>query len=392
MPFIWRTYAWWTSCCATINPPRAREILTRYQPQAGEDDLREFAWYHLIKRCQGERRTLTGHRDEVYHVEYSRRGDLLASTGKDGMVLIWDTSAWKVIRTIPSQGTECNVAAFSPDGKTLVTSGDDGLVRIWEIASGNLLHTLSAHPGKEGSVQFLPDGRSLLTGAYDGLVKRWDARTGVEVEQFRIEGSPLMCMALSPDGSILAAGGRGGTRLWNLARRSLIKVLAGQDGRVLDAAFSHDGKRVATAGEGDHAIRLYEVPSGRSIRTFQGHGRDVRSVKFVADDSLLVSCSDDLTIRTWDVASGSQQAVVFGHTEPHLGAFSLTRRPDGRIGQCRPNHQSLELPVTRRPYQVLRPADRRIHIHTRQSDPDLPGSPSLVARSVGCGCRHSHWA
>jgi eukaryotic-like serine/threonine-protein kinase len=307
--------------------PRALEILERYRAKPGEDDLREFVWYYLLKKCHGERRTLTGHRDEVYHVEFSPKGDRLASTGKDGMVLIWDTASWTVVRTLPSQGTESNVATFSPDGRTLATSGDDGLVRLWDIGTGELQQTLSAHPGKEGSVQYVPDARSLLTGSQDGVIKRWDARTGIELEQFRIEGSPFRSMALSPDGTILAAGGRGRTMLWNLASRTPIKTLDGHQGRVLDVAFSHDGKRVATTGEVDHTIRLYEVFSGRYIRSLQGHGRDVRSVKFVANDRFLASCGDDLTIRTWDVASGYEQMVSLGHTERIWG---LSVSPDGQ--------------------------------------------------------------
>ena len=173
----------------------------------------------------------------------------------------------------------------------------------------------------------MPDGRSVITGSQDGFVKRRDASTGVELEHFRIEGPPFTSMALSHDGTILAGGGRDRTRLLDLANHTEIGVLEGHQGRVLDVAFSHDGKRLTTAGEGDHAIRLFEIPSGRFIRSFQGHGRDVRSVRFVADDSVLVSCSDDLTVRTWDVASGSQQALCLGHTERVWG---LSISPDGQ--------------------------------------------------------------
>ena len=155
--------------------PRALKLLERYLAKAGEEDLREFVWYHLLQRCGRERRTLTGHRGEVYHVEFSPGGNRMASSGKDGVVLIWDTSSWTVLRTIPPQGTELNVATFSPDGQTLATSGDDGLVKLWDVTTGGLLHTLSAHPGKEGSARFMPDGRSVLTGSQDGLIKRWDA-------------------------------------------------------------------------------------------------------------------------------------------------------------------------------------------------------------------------
>ena len=128
----------------------------------------------------------------------------------------------------------CDVLPRRPDPGY---SRDDGLARLWSVGTGELLHTLSAHPGKEGGVEFMPDGRSLLTGSQDGFVKRWDARTGMELEHFRLEGSPFLCMALSPDGSMLAGGGRDRTMLWDLASRTLIRSLDGPKGRVLDVAF-----------------------------------------------------------------------------------------------------------------------------------------------------------
>ena len=197
-------------------------------------------------------------------------------------------------------------------------------------------------------------------------------------------------MALSPDGSMLAGGGRDRTMLWDLASRTLIGSLDGPKGRVLDVAFAHDGNRVATAGEGDHAIRLYEVPSRRHIRSFQGHSRDVRSVKFVADDSLLVSCSDDLTIRTWAVVSGSQQDLGLGHTE---GIWGLSVSPDGQTTVSASADRSIKvwdgrslgshsrLPIGQ-PAAFVFTSDSRTLV-------TLEVSPWCLA--LGCGNRNSHW-
>ena len=91
----------------------AEEVLLRDCPEPGGEDLREFAWHHLKRRRQTEERTLTGHRNQVYHVEFSPRGDLLASAGKDGMVLIWNTNTWQLARSIRPSGTEVNCATFS---------------------------------------------------------------------------------------------------------------------------------------------------------------------------------------------------------------------------------------------------------------------------------------
>ena len=110
--------------------PAALEILLRYRPRANEDDLRDFVWYHLLSRCHSERRTLRGHRGEVYRVEFSPRGDLLASSGQDGMVMIWDTSEWQMVRTFEASHTEVNVATFAPDGQTIATVDDEGMLKL----------------------------------------------------------------------------------------------------------------------------------------------------------------------------------------------------------------------------------------------------------------------
>ena len=111
-------------------------MLGTSRPKPGEEDLRGFAWYHLWRRNHTERRRLRGHHEDVYHVEFSPRGDLLASAGKDGTVSIWETSRWQLVRRIVAAQTEVNVAAFSPDGTTIATVDDDGKLKLWEVATG----------------------------------------------------------------------------------------------------------------------------------------------------------------------------------------------------------------------------------------------------------------
>ncbi len=185
---------------ALYQPRNAVELLRRQTSKSGEVDVREFAWYHLWRRCHTERRTLTGLRDEVYHVEFSPRGDLLAATGKDGLVLVWGTTSWEVVRKIQASRNEVNVSAFSPDGKMLVTADDDGKVKLWEIATGNCKREIAAHTGNALNAQFTPDGKTIITaGPNEGLVKLWDLASGAMVGCFEGKG-----FLLSPDGVTLA--------------------------------------------------------------------------------------------------------------------------------------------------------------------------------------------
>ena len=67
------------------------------------------------------------------------------------------------------------------------------------------------------------------------------------------------------------------------------------------AAISHGCRWFAT-GSCDETVRLWESPSGKSIRRpFTGHAGDVKCVRISRDDRLVASGAGDETVRIWDV-------------------------------------------------------------------------------------------
>ena len=195
-----------------FQPRNAVDLLMRQLPEPGEDDLREFSWHHLLQRCHTERRTLVGHRGEVYFVAYSPRGDLLVSAGKDGTVRLWNTTTWQQVRVIQASLTEVNVAAFSPDGKMLATVDDNGELKLWEIATGKSGLEKVVHTGDAVMAQFTPDGKSIVTaGRTDGFARIWDRSSGALLATFAAEGA-----ILSMDGSILATLARAAVSFWSV--------------------------------------------------------------------------------------------------------------------------------------------------------------------------------
>ena len=100
-----------------------------------------------------------------------------------------------------------------------------------------------------------------------------------------------------------------------------------QGGRVLNTvAFSHDGSRLAAAGEAQH-VELWDTETQEKRQCCE-HGGTVHAVAFSPDGSRLATASanEDQTAKVWNTHSGEQLLTLSGHQEQISDvAFS----PDG---------------------------------------------------------------
>src|SRR5258708_490637 len=69
-------------------------------------------------------------------VACSADGNLLASSGNDNLVRLWDPQTGREVRRLEGHSNWVNTVAFAPDGKTLASGSADGTVRLWETATG----------------------------------------------------------------------------------------------------------------------------------------------------------------------------------------------------------------------------------------------------------------
>jgi RNA polymerase sigma factor (sigma-70 family) len=247
--------------------------------------------------------------------DYSQRG--LSPDGKslavagEGEIGFWDTATGKKVGGL--QGLpkySLNALTFSPDGEALAAMVGEGTVRIWDVRTGRLVRRItpprapaSLWPGQ--SLAFSPDGRTLAVGSgnKDGAVRLWEVAVDQGLRQvFQLPGATGQ-IAFSADGKVLAAAtsGPGGfdqgqtILVWELRTGRALCRLEGVSSYF---ALSPDGKSVVTVGE---TPRLWEVATGKVRARLRGHADTVWTAAFSPDGRWLATGSQDTTVLIWDV-------------------------------------------------------------------------------------------
>lgn len=252
-------------------------------------------------------------------------------------VQIWDSRDGKPVQVLAVPGQTASSVAWSPDGKTLV-GGAAAKTIVWDVDSGKQQHELDT-PGT--AVAFNPEGDTLAVSS-GTAVKLWK---GFDAAPKTVALADARTLAWSPDGSSLfgtaattvkwlsIAGAKpprdidaaadfmvqltpgrplvtgfytATPQIWDVTTGKLIGKLEGHTGGVTAAAWSKDGKILATAAS-DKSVRLWDG-TGKALKSLSGHEGSVQCLAW-ADGKTLASGSADKTVRVWQATADAGKAL-----------------------------------------------------------------------------------
>src|SRR5262249_43578168 len=144
---------------------------------------------------------------------FNRAGDLLASTGWEDTLRLWDPRTGQQLFQVRARWG-ADDPRFGPDDRLLAGDVKDGKVRLWEVAASRTYRTLVRDPvlgkGTYDAAAISPDGRLLAGAMVDGL-GLWDCRTGAALDFVRLGCADYLVFEAS--GALLTRG-TGGPFRW----------------------------------------------------------------------------------------------------------------------------------------------------------------------------------
>jgi WD40 repeat protein len=311
---------------------------------------------------------------DVFDLILTQDGQWLISTHGDGNIQIWTVSAKRIRKTIEHPSAPIMHLAYDPHSHQFAGATMDHQVKLWNTDTGNKANLTSFHGSGSSAyiLRYSPDGRDMASVSRNGSLLVVDAKTlepkAVPYDDgdnaptsvgFTHDGKRLIYatmdsdistvdltsnkitrtrslqqnyinhLEISPNDQIVAVTSSK-TDILLLSTSTLLPYsapLEGHDRTIGDVAFTHDSKRLISAGR-DTTLKIWDLETGSNLHTLTDHQGAVPVVRVSPDDQLFASGSWDTTVKIWDLETYDLKGTLHDFQS---GIMNLDFLADGKI-------------------------------------------------------------
>ncbi|XP_057849767.1 small ribosomal subunit protein RACK1 [Cryptomeria japonica] len=258
------------------------------------------------------RRRLTGHSHFVQDVVISSDGQFALSGSWDGELRLWDLNTGLTTRRFVGHSKDVLSVAFSIDNRQIVSASRDRTIKLWNTL-GECKYTIQAdadgHSNWISCVRFSPSATNptIVSGSWDRTVKVWNL-TNCKLKNTLVgHGGYVNTVAVSPDGSLCASGGKDGvTMLWDLAEG---KRLYSLDAGDIIYALCFSPNRYWLCAATQQYVKIWDLESKSVVADLRPDFMPTKksqipyctSLSWSADGSTLFTGYTDGKIRVWGI-------------------------------------------------------------------------------------------
>ncbi len=318
---------------------------------------------------------LGSHSPPFLSASWSPRGDLIASPGPDGDIVIWNSDTGHTVELLSDHDRIITDLSWDGSGEILASTSRDGSVLFRAIGEEEYQAYGGAHDDWVTSIDVHGDSGLAASGSWDRTVKIWDIETGKQVGELDSPGGWVREVKWSPGGDMIAAGTNDRAYVWELDEElktgEVIHTLGGLRDKIRAAAWMDEGETLAI-GDDDGYVKIYDLSGGESelraennindrrlrslemrpqgnklaaagdfdkiklldpltaeiVDDFEGHGDYVNKVDWSPTGDRLVSASEDDTVKQWDFEEKKDILTLTGHPDQ---INTVSWHPEGEL-------------------------------------------------------------
>ena len=281
-------------------------------------------------------------------VAFSRNGSLVLAGGglggKSGKAVAWDVKTGRRVIEAGSEFDTVLAADISPDQSQVALGGPGRNVKVYDTKTGEELHNLKKHPDWLLELAYSPDGTFLASGGRSGGLYLWDPPKGIEFFTLKGHTQAITGLAWRDDSKVLASCSEDGqVILWETAEGKQLKKWSAGDGGTLSIHFDHAGN-IVTSGRNKRVSTWAQ--DGKRLHSYTTFDDLVLNAAFSHDGKRVITADWTGAVTTWDAATDNKKIGALDSNPPLLASRleSLDNRKialEKQIADAKKGHDGL---------------------------------------------------
>jgi len=273
---------------------------------------------------------LAGHGDYVTSIATTpEKPNTIVSSSRDKSLIVWNlerdaTSVGAPQRRLNGHSHFIEDVVISSDGDYALSCSWDSTLRLWDLNTGTTTRTFTGHRKDVLSAAFSADNRQIVSGSRDKSIKLWNTLGECK---FTIDGEGahsewVSCVRFSPSAThplIVSAGWDKVVKVWHLSNCKLRTNLLGHTGYLNTVAVSPDGSLCASGGKDGTAL-LWDLSEGKCVNSLPA-GAIIYDLTFSPDRYWLCAATS-VGVKIWDLETRNEIADLNPATVPDFFADS----------------------------------------------------------------------
>lgn len=287
-------------------------------------DQRLRAWE--AEALTGFQRALPAPEGQLFRdVQYTPDGQELLLLNEAAGVAVHDARSLRPLRRLTADGSDWYCLCVLPGRDEVAAGNAHGQIAVWNYRRGHLRQRITLDSDvRIGGLAYAPSSGLLAVLPHNlSQVRLYRVEDGTLVR--RIQTGNQWSLGLAPDGRHLVVDLPGRLVVFEVATGRPVRSMAGHTGSVYSLAYSPDGTRLASAGT-DRSVRLWST-EGTLLYVLTGHATGLECVRFSTRGHRLFSADSQGGLKVADVAT---QQVLLSFTLACDRLFKIAIAPDQR--------------------------------------------------------------